>query len=145
MICAPKRKAVGSNPAGEAKKALNLGLFSFLVATDRAANGCNFTSLLNFYCIVFQMATFSPFKKSSTSLYHFSGIYGPNPLQLRFLQKSNARSIQPSAAVPVPGPTPCSTPGKISQRYGTPACSRAVAIRRVFSGLTNVSASPHHR
>ena len=27
MICAPKRKAVGSNPAGEAKKALYQGFF----------------------------------------------------------------------------------------------------------------------
>jgi len=42
----PKRKAVGSNPAGEAnKKALNLGLFYFPFAADRAANGCKLSSL----------------------------------------------------------------------------------------------------
>ena len=38
-VTAPKRKAVGSNPAGEAKKALKLGLFSFPLAVSRAASG----------------------------------------------------------------------------------------------------------
>ena len=37
MICAPKRKAVGSNPAGEAKKVPKLGTFFYsLLYKNRA-------------------------------------------------------------------------------------------------------------